>query len=100
MPPSLDTVLSPFPQTLETLHDLPIEKFIALVVYLLVGSAMATLSLSMDGKTTIVTVVLDSNSKARLIGKHGHTVKALCSLCRAIERFRGQDVVIEVLDQE
>jgi len=101
--PSLQIALSIFqtPQTVDVLLELPIENLVSLLVYLVCEDpSTIEVATSKEGKTTVVNFTLGPTGKARVIGKNGHTIKALCSLCRSIERARGLDVVLEVIDKQ
>ena len=46
----------------------------------------------------ILNFVVGENNKAKIIGKKGHILKAVCSICKAYFKTRGKDVVINVKD--
>jgi predicted RNA-binding protein YlqC (UPF0109 family) len=49
-----------------------------------------------DGVTVLEFDVGETN-KGRIIGKHGHTIKALRSLCRSIAKGRGEEIVLDLV---
>jgi len=50
------------------------------------------------GDLYILNFVVGENNKAKIIGKKGHILKAVCSICKAYFKTRGKDVVINVKD--
>ena len=102
--PSLQTTLSIFQtlQTVEALQELPIESLASLLIYLMCEKNSSTIEVatSKEGRTTIVNFILGPEARGRVIGKNGHTIRAVRSICRSIERSRGLDVMLEILDQE
>lgn len=46
----------------------------------------------------ILNFVVGETNKPWLIGKRGHILKAVCSICKAYFKIRGKDIVINIKD--
>ena len=84
-------------QDLQNLKDLSIEGFVALVVSLLCDSPDdVKISVVRTPGLIVLEIVPGRHNKGRIIGKHGHTIKALKSLCRSVARGANKNIYIEV----
>ena len=79
------------------LEDLPIEVVAGLLIGLLTGRPeVNTVDIEKTSRITSLTFDISEGSKARAIGKRGHTLKAIRSVCKSIERSRMRDVIIDL----
>jgi predicted RNA-binding protein YlqC (UPF0109 family) len=78
--------------------DLPVDVLAALVIYQLVKRPEQVMVRRRGGDGLVaVEFEVGVEDKGRVIGKHGHLIKALRSLCRSIERSKGQNVILDLV---
>lgn len=81
----------------KTLDDVSIEAIASLLVGMLSGNtSVVKVKIERLDRLTRLEFNLDGGHKGRTIGKSGHTIRSLRSLCRSIARSRGQDILIEL----
>lgn len=87
-------------QAEECLEEIPIECLASALVLLVCDPTEDIgVTVGSEAVTTSIEFRLSPKNKGKVIGRNGHTIKAIRSICRAIERGRGKDVSIEVLDK-
>ena len=81
--------------------NLPIDTLAALLIYQLIKSPQQVVVRCRGGDgLTAMEFDVGAENKGRVIGKHGHLIKALRSLCRSIERSRNRDVILDIAGWE
>lgn len=82
---------------IENLADFDIETIAGLLIGLLsTNPETAKVRCEKLHQLTALTFDLADGNHGRVIGKSGHTIKAIRSICKSIERSRGRDVIIEI----
>jgi predicted RNA-binding protein YlqC (UPF0109 family) len=83
--------------SLEDATTIDISVVASLLIGLLSGDLSSTfVQVESTSRVTLLTFEVSDGGKGRTIGKNGHTIKAVRSLCRSIERSRGRDVIIDL----
>jgi predicted RNA-binding protein YlqC (UPF0109 family) len=91
-----DEVLPKLKQT-ENIEDFDIEAVAGLLIGLLSNNPdTAKVRCEKLHQLTVLTFDLTGGNQGRVIGKNGHTIKAIRSICKSVERSRGRDVIIEI----
>lgn len=89
------------PETAESVGELVSDRIADLVEYLVVNiiddpDAVSLEVIDGDGSSTIEITVSDSDT-AKVIGRHGRTIKAIRTLARALAARLDTSVEVEVL---
>lgn len=94
---TIDDVVLMSLSNVNAINDIPVEVIAALLVGLLSGNTnQVKVKLEKLDRLTKLEFNLDGGHKGRTIGKSGHTIRSLRSLCKSIARSRGQDILIEL----
>lgn len=82
----------------ETSLSYSLRTVTALLIYGLVKDPGAVSVRCQDGAgVTALEFDVGEVNRGRVIGKHGHTIKALRSLCRSIAKGRGEEIILDLV---
>lgn len=94
---TIHDVVIPALNHVKDLKDLDIEVIATLIVCLLSDQPETVkVRIEKTPRLTALEFEIEEHNKGRTIGKSGHTIKAIRSVCKSIARSRGKDVQIEI----
>jgi predicted RNA-binding protein YlqC (UPF0109 family) len=80
-----------------SLRQLPVEVLAAVLVGALCEDpTQARVYVTAGETSTLVEFAVKSSDKWRIVGKKGHTIKSIASICKSYAKSQGNDVALHI----